>query len=302
MGIKKLRLLLGVLASVTVSASPTLVQAGEPCSPDDWCVVYELPRDHDGFLLRIWGSGPSDIFVAGKKTIVRFDGTSWSLQRNHSDSGIGGLAGSGPKDVYAVGSRRTIQRWNGTEWQLELRDKKSGLRRGGLGKIFVAGPGDVYALDAKLWHRVNDTWQEVPTRGSEPAWDTFERIRAKVLRAKGWPDYPTQCDRPTEMIEASTGYWIAHCSQGDRRRLFSYPARTPSKWKPLKVGVILAGASGTPDLLHVVLDGKLWRLSGATWSEINLKRRGQTNGLWSDGAWLYVVTSRAVLRARIGAP
>lgn len=98
----------------------------------------------------------------------------------------------------------------------------------------------------------------------------------------------------------SLGYWIAQCSQGDRRRLSSYPAKTAPKWKPLKVGVILAGASGTPDLLHVVLDRKLWRLSGATWSEVNLKRRGRTNGLWSDGAWLYVVTNRAVLRARTG--
>lgn len=70
-----------------------------------WEVVYRLPRPLGArWLGALWASGPDDIHVVGHTAAVHYDGQQWRLVPDHSTSAIFAIAGSGPTDVYAVGS------------------------------------------------------------------------------------------------------------------------------------------------------------------------------------------------------
>jgi hypothetical protein len=67
----------------------------------------------------IWGSSSSDVWIAGKRGtngLQHWNGTSWSSYAGvHGTADMVALWGSGPSDVYAVGSTK-MQHWNGSAW------------------------------------------------------------------------------------------------------------------------------------------------------------------------------------------
>ena len=70
-------------------------------------------------LLAIWGSGPTDIWVAGDaRAALHYDGRAWNeVPFGVPLSGsINALWGSGPNDVFAAGDGGMILRWNGQAW------------------------------------------------------------------------------------------------------------------------------------------------------------------------------------------
>jgi hypothetical protein len=79
----------------------------------------------------VWGSGASDVWVAGDSTLLHFDGSAWSnvpmvgelaLMRSAVPSVNGlfpvGLWGSGPKDIYLGGDGGRIARFDGASWHV----------------------------------------------------------------------------------------------------------------------------------------------------------------------------------------
>lgn len=63
----------------------------------------------------IWGSGPTDLWIAGEGQALHFDGRAWtrtSLGNVHARA----IWGSGPADVWAVGDGGAILHWNGRAW------------------------------------------------------------------------------------------------------------------------------------------------------------------------------------------
>jgi hypothetical protein len=62
----------------------------------------------DSSYWRIWGTGPSDVFLLAGYELLHYDGASWKSVSLPDFSGpLAGIWGSSPEDVFAVG-------WNGT--------------------------------------------------------------------------------------------------------------------------------------------------------------------------------------------
>lgn len=91
--------------------------AGPVTCTAEWCSV-PLDGIGDVSLNAIWGSGPSDVWVAGTRGFAaHFDGAKWDIRRPKTLLAIFSLWGSGPSDVWAGNSGRSMFHWQGTSWQ-----------------------------------------------------------------------------------------------------------------------------------------------------------------------------------------
>lgn len=85
----------------------------------------------------MWGTGPADVWAVGTEgTLAHFDGVGWSAVPSGTTSDLYGL-GSGPSDVWAVGGRDVLH-WVGTGWT-----KKENGANDGLSSVWGFGPTDV---------------------------------------------------------------------------------------------------------------------------------------------------------------
>jgi hypothetical protein len=65
----------------------------------------------------IWGSGPGDVYVVGTSGVItHFDGSSWT-STNHGTGTFRAVWGSGANDVYAVGDAGMAWHFDGASWQ-----------------------------------------------------------------------------------------------------------------------------------------------------------------------------------------
>ena len=85
------------------------------CSDGDWCWQSPLPQ---GSTLRsLWGTDASSIWsVTDSGTIVKWNGTAWSLQSSSTSNYFTGLWGTDANNIWAVGYGGNIVKWNGTAW------------------------------------------------------------------------------------------------------------------------------------------------------------------------------------------
>jgi hypothetical protein len=80
-------------------------------------------------LLRVSGTGPSDVWAAGDSVLLHYDGTSWTVPAVNSElqnllqGSVGttnpvwvGLWARAPKEVYFGSRNGSIGRWDGTQW------------------------------------------------------------------------------------------------------------------------------------------------------------------------------------------
>lgn len=68
----------------------------------------------------VWGSGPRDVWAVGSSIVLHYDGKAWA-QSPIDTSGslyLNAVWGSGPKDVWAVGLSGAIRHYDGTAWQV----------------------------------------------------------------------------------------------------------------------------------------------------------------------------------------
>jgi hypothetical protein len=65
----------------------------------------------------MWATSPSFIVGGGDGGIDLFNGTSWSLMRGDVYRSISTIWGSGPTDIWAVGSPNTFLRFRGAAWE-----------------------------------------------------------------------------------------------------------------------------------------------------------------------------------------
>jgi len=80
-----------------------------------------LPQGND--LLGVWSISANDIFAVGYNgTILRSDGTNWSLMESNTSSNLYAVWGLSSSNVYAVGSSGVIMHYDGSEWSLAHMD------------------------------------------------------------------------------------------------------------------------------------------------------------------------------------
>ena len=155
-----------------------------------WSVVphpqYRAGEEFRGVLAlakdNVWAVGDQFSSFEEKPIIQHWDGSAWSDVRFPHPEGIFlGIGGSGPNDVWAVGSDGAplIFRWNGTEWTRlgGILDRLRGELRG----VSALTPDDVWVSGVNKWgqpvaaHWNGSTWTFTPVQ-KENAW--FNTIKA----------------------------------------------------------------------------------------------------------------------------
>jgi len=103
-------------------------------------------------LESVWGSSANDVWAVGgpgPNNIYRYDGTSWTRFKSPTPYDLKGISGTGPNDVFAVGSSNALH-WDGTSWtQLKIPQSLDGSYehvsvRAGL--VLIAAGTTVFAL------------------------------------------------------------------------------------------------------------------------------------------------------------
>ena len=98
---------------------------------DAWTRVNlpEVDREFDA-LLKVWGTGPDDVFAIGHRgVILHWDGAAWTQQLAGTTADIVSLWGTGPDEILAVGGRANgvLARYDGAAWTSETIGMLPGL-------------------------------------------------------------------------------------------------------------------------------------------------------------------------------
>jgi hypothetical protein len=89
-------------------------------APAGWQVVLD-GADLDRAVLSTWGAAPDDVYAVGgplgnsgfETLAIHFDGTKWEELSPGGTETFWWVSGSGPKDVWMVGTEGRIAHWDG---------------------------------------------------------------------------------------------------------------------------------------------------------------------------------------------
>ena len=105
-------------------ALPAMLSEDEPTTNNtptalssipEWTWQNPLPQGNT--LQAVWGSGPNDVFAVGSYgTILHYDGIEWQVMDSGTTQNLNGVWGSSGADVFAVGSGGTILHYDGAIW------------------------------------------------------------------------------------------------------------------------------------------------------------------------------------------
>lgn len=80
----------------------------------------ETQLDTYAMMLDIWAFGSSDVWMVGGNALAHYDGAGWEvrdLSEEHSGlSGLAGIWGTAPDDLWVVGEQSTVAHWDGSTW------------------------------------------------------------------------------------------------------------------------------------------------------------------------------------------
>src|SRR5262249_15363686 len=116
--------------------------AGDGCSPD--CKSLWSPMNFGSASLDgVWGSGPADVFAVGTTggALLPFDGAGLSSLSSRTTESLFRGWGSRPADVFAVGFGGAILHFDGASWS----SMSSGTTDSLFG-VWGSGPSDVFAV------------------------------------------------------------------------------------------------------------------------------------------------------------
>lgn len=134
-------------------------------------------------LYRVWGSGPTDVWVVGAGgVILRWNGSAWSGVTSGTGQDLHGLWGSGPSDVWAVGFAGTIVHWNGSAWSATTSNPPLSSNLYG---VWGSGPDDVWAVgdERAILHWNGFAWSAagLPTPRVETAYAGFTGVTTQIF-------------------------------------------------------------------------------------------------------------------------
>lgn len=140
-------------ASLDFALSPQL------CNASGWCWENPMPQGKD--LRAVWGSSANDVWMVGSAgTILRWNGSAWSLLPAGSTNQLNAVWGTSASDVWIAGAAGTLLHWNGTA----LTPVASGT------SVELLGLGGTSAADAwavgssgKILHWNGTAWSSAPT-------------------------------------------------------------------------------------------------------------------------------------------
>lgn len=123
-----------------------------------WQQTWEPWLGGVAFGFELWGSGPGDVWAIGSGgAIVHFEGKTWERVEGVTDNDLYAIWGSGADNIY-IGGERTLIRFDGVRWE-----PVPGFKRHRVTRLWGSGPRDVWAAtDQGLLHFDGETWE--PTR------------------------------------------------------------------------------------------------------------------------------------------
>lgn len=113
---------------------------------------------------KVWGSGPSDVYIVGQKgAVLHWDGAALTEVDVGAEEDLIAVWGTGPDNVALVGGRNNgiVARWDGADWKLKKMAPLPGFNGVWMrdpSRIHVAGN---YGTVAVLDFQTLDTVQEV---------------------------------------------------------------------------------------------------------------------------------------------
>lgn len=109
----------------------------------DWCALAVDGLDEIS-LSAVWGSGPSDVWIVGSRGFAaHFDGAAWQVRQVDTLLTLYSLWGTGPNDVWAANSGSALFHWDGVAWKESRLDEGDDARA----VLALGGVGaDVFAL------------------------------------------------------------------------------------------------------------------------------------------------------------
>ena len=158
--------------------------------PNDWS--WEHPRPHGDDLEDVWTAGPNETWAVGEcGTIMRWDGTAWTVQTGQWNDGWKALWGANPtdsRDLWIVGTGGRIARHDGRTW-FRIPSPTSET----LHDVWGASASDVWAVgDAGTILRWNGTtWRTVPSPTTDVLLAVWGTGPNDVWAVGGLPRFPT---------------------------------------------------------------------------------------------------------------
>ncbi|MGC4119616.1 MAG: hypothetical protein QM765_34595 [Myxococcales bacterium] len=213
-------------------------------------------------LEQVWGSGPDNLWAGGHfrrestdenpfydYVLTRWDGHSWTTVPAPKDTSYGALTGSGPDDVWLVGSPTpdgaNLHRWDGASWT----DTTSPYR-----KILVTGRDDAWGTSGASV----DHWD-----GSQ--WTPSKTFPANVFRLAAASSTDVWALLENSQIHKWDGTTLSLPGQGPMDAFWPYS--TAGVWE--------------------VSRGEVQHWDGTAWKRI-VAPHWETTGIWGDAseAWI----------------
>ena len=221
-----------------------------------------MPLPATGTLYAVWGSGPTDVYVAGAGgTILHHDGRRpptgdwWTAQTSGTTNDIYGVWGSGPKDVFAAGASGTMRHHDGTKWNtISLGTSRY------LYALWGSSAYDIYTVGSSGYARYSDR------RTSPLVWDYLKSGTSSSLRSL-WGNSPTNV-----IMVGYNGTILRYDGSA-----FKAMAAGPSQHL---MGVWGASAS---DVFAVGYTGTILRYDGTAWKMMISGTSSNLRGVWGSG-------------------
>jgi hypothetical protein len=253
----------------------------------------------------IWGSSESDIYVVSNNgPAVHFDGEAWSqIDFGEPDVSLTDIMGSGPNDIYAVGSE--VYHYDGASWsRLEIGGSilvYTSVWVASKNRVWVAGFG------GKIMHFDGAKWSEQPTGVTAPLaalWGSAPQnvyavgLNGTVLRYDGQDWSPVDTGVGSVLLADVSGtsendVWIV----GRARTVAHYDGVA---WQ---VTNLPPGPSGSDHLVKVRRFGNstfvfsalgdVWMKAGTSW--VLVDSADIINDLWVGGQNLYAAARNGVV-------
>lgn len=153
----------GVIVVVMTACEESSLMSLVPPTPSPSPVVpitvqwqHPLPQGND--LRRMWGFSDGSFVAVGEAgTVLRYDGSTWTLMDTPTREDLHGVWASDPSDVYAAGFGSTLIHYDGAEWSTvptPKRDDYYAVWANATNDVFVAGTGGT------VWNRLDGNWTE----------------------------------------------------------------------------------------------------------------------------------------------
>ena len=257
-------------------------------SPIGWSIV---PSGSAQNLSGLWGSGPSDVWVAGlSATIQHWDGTSWSASSFYGQTGLLSMWGSGATDVWSVGVVGATAHWDGMSWTAGTAGTGStlyGVWGSAASDVWaVGGAGSIVHFDGASWSPVPSTSPRslaaVWGSGPDDVWASGSAGTLLHWNGLAWSLSPSGTTANLHAVWGSgpTDVWAA----GDGGALLHWNG---AAWSPVNSGVIadLYGlwGSSTGNAFAVGSSGTIVHWNGAGWSVSGSGTSGLLATVWGSG-------------------